>query len=334
VSLRTISTPTPRSTGSVTARSWLTDNRPETLRRQVHEALTDLRVEANELTYPRLGGDGQAAPSEVPLEDSLGALVELRDQGLIRRIGLSGANPGQLRRARAMTPIAAVQNRYNVLDRSGVEVLADCEAHGSRAAPPSVGYVWFRDCIPSLSDGDGGARICDWTARVGSGVRQRADRAVHRPDGLARRDGVWVGGQDAVELAAGDDGQLGEDLAQVVLGRARADEQPGADLRVRQAVAGSRATWVSWAVSSLLVSTVRLRAVSPVAASSRRARPANAPMPIASSMSCAVRSCSRASARRRSPAAWWPRSAQPPVPPGRARLRHSRPGRRGSWMGG
>ncbi len=116
-------------------RSWLTDNRPETLRRQVHEALTDLRVEASELTYLRLGGDGQAALSDVPLEDSLGALVDLRDQGLIRRIGLSGAGPGQLRRARAMTPIAAVENRYNLLDRSGVEVLADCEAHGIAFVP-------------------------------------------------------------------------------------------------------------------------------------------------------------------------------------------------------
>jgi aryl-alcohol dehydrogenase-like predicted oxidoreductase len=101
----------------------------------VHEALTDLRVEASELTYLRLGGDGQSAPSEVPLEDSLGALAELRDQGLIRRIGLSGATPGQLRRARAMTPIAAVQNRYNLLDRSGVEVLADCEAQGIAFVP-------------------------------------------------------------------------------------------------------------------------------------------------------------------------------------------------------
>jgi aryl-alcohol dehydrogenase-like predicted oxidoreductase len=116
-------------------RSWLTDNRPETLRRQVHEALTDLRVEASDLTYLRLGGDGQAALSDVPLEDSLGALVDLRDQGLIRRIGLSGASPGQLRQARLMTPIAAVENRYNLLDRSGVEVLADCEAHGIAFVP-------------------------------------------------------------------------------------------------------------------------------------------------------------------------------------------------------
>jgi pyridoxine 4-dehydrogenase len=66
----------------------------------------------------------------VPLEDSLGVLVELRDQGLIRRIGLSGASPKMLARAQKMTPIAAVQNRFNLLDRSGVQVLADCEAQG------------------------------------------------------------------------------------------------------------------------------------------------------------------------------------------------------------
>ena len=71
----------------------------------------------------------------MPLEDSLGALAELGDQGLILRIGLSGASSGQLRRALAMTPIAAVENRYNLLDRSGVEVLADCEAHGIAFVP-------------------------------------------------------------------------------------------------------------------------------------------------------------------------------------------------------
>src|SRR5713101_1814352 len=48
----------------------------------------------------------------------------------------------------------------------------------------------------------------------------------------------WSLGRDAVELAAGADAELGEDLAQVVLDRTGADEQPGADLRVRQAVPG------------------------------------------------------------------------------------------------
>ena len=97
--------------------------------------MADLGSEVSELTYLRLGGDGTAPQSDVPLEDSLGVLVELRDQGLIRRIGLSGASPELLARAQQMTPIAAVQNRFNLLDRSGVQVLADCEAHGILFVP-------------------------------------------------------------------------------------------------------------------------------------------------------------------------------------------------------
>jgi pyridoxine 4-dehydrogenase len=79
--------------------SWIITDHPDTVRRQVHEALADLGTRESELTYLRLGGDGPAPPGDVPLEDSLGVLVELRDQGLIRRIGLSGASPEMLSRA-------------------------------------------------------------------------------------------------------------------------------------------------------------------------------------------------------------------------------------------
>jgi pyridoxine 4-dehydrogenase len=115
--------------------SWVITDHPDIVRRQVHEALEDLGTEASELTYLRLPGDTPGAESAVPLEESLGVLVELRDQGLIRRIGLSGASPEMLARARKMTPIAAVQNRFNLLDRSGVQVLADCEAHDVMFVP-------------------------------------------------------------------------------------------------------------------------------------------------------------------------------------------------------
>jgi pyridoxine 4-dehydrogenase len=115
--------------------SWLITDHPDIVRRQVHEALEDLGTEASELTYLRLPGDTQGAEAAVPLEESLGVLVELRDQGLIRRIGLSGASPQMLARAQRMTPIAGVQNRFNVLDRSGVQVLADCEAQGIMFVP-------------------------------------------------------------------------------------------------------------------------------------------------------------------------------------------------------
>ncbi len=118
---------------------WTVDGRPETIRAQVDDALLDLRADTGALAYLRLWGDSQApgtAPADaVPLEDSLGALVELRDAGKVRHIGLSGVSTAMLRAAQRITPIAAVQNRYNLLDRSGVEVLAACEADGIAFVP-------------------------------------------------------------------------------------------------------------------------------------------------------------------------------------------------------
>jgi aryl-alcohol dehydrogenase-like predicted oxidoreductase len=121
------------------AGEWLTDSRPETVRTQVEDALLDLRAEVSPLTYLRLWGDSQApgnAPAdEAPLEESLGALAELRSEGKIRHIGLSGASPEMLERAQQITPIAAVQNRFNLIDRSGIEVLAACERDGIAFVP-------------------------------------------------------------------------------------------------------------------------------------------------------------------------------------------------------
>ena len=121
------------------AGGWLTDNRPETVRAQVEDALLDMRAGFSPLTYLRLPGDSQA-PGNTPLRrcrstTRSGALVELRDEGKIRHIGLSGASPEMLERAQQVTPIAAVQNRFNLIDRSGVEVLAACERHGIAFVP-------------------------------------------------------------------------------------------------------------------------------------------------------------------------------------------------------
>jgi hypothetical protein len=104
--------------------------------------------------------------------------------------------------------------------------------------------------------------------------------------------------QRGLQFVAGADAELGEYLAQVPFDRARAEEQLGADLRVRQAVAGEPGDLLLWDVSWPRVSAVRLRTLSPVAVSSRPARSANAAMPIASSIWWAVLSCARASTRR------------------------------------
>jgi pyridoxine 4-dehydrogenase len=63
----------------------------------------------------------------VPLEDSVGALVTLKDQGKIRHIGLSNVTEDQLRRAERLTPIVSIQNRYNVDDRRSEPLVDLCE---------------------------------------------------------------------------------------------------------------------------------------------------------------------------------------------------------------
>src|ERR1700754_1252450 len=67
---------------------------------------------------------------EVPFEDSVGALVGLKEQGKIRHIGLSNVTEEQLRRAQQLTPIVSIQNRYNVDDRASESMVDLCEQEG------------------------------------------------------------------------------------------------------------------------------------------------------------------------------------------------------------
>jgi pyridoxine 4-dehydrogenase len=63
-----------------------------------------------------------------PLEESLGALFRLQQEGKIRHIGLSEVTPGEIEAAEKMVPVVSVQNRYSLADRRHEETLAWCEA--------------------------------------------------------------------------------------------------------------------------------------------------------------------------------------------------------------
>jgi pyridoxine 4-dehydrogenase len=65
-----------------------------------------------------------------PLEESLGALKALQDQGKIRHIGVSNFTVTELEQARSMIDVASVQNRYNLADRHSEDVLEVCERDG------------------------------------------------------------------------------------------------------------------------------------------------------------------------------------------------------------
>ncbi|MCX5193679.1 aldo/keto reductase [Streptomyces sp. NBC_00249] len=108
---------------------WHVAGRPEQLRGMCEASLRRLRVERIGL-YQLHRFD----PS-VPMAEQLGALEELRQEGKIRHIGLDTVDAGQLREALGTTAVAAVQNPYNLLDRSSSEVLTLCEERGIAFLP-------------------------------------------------------------------------------------------------------------------------------------------------------------------------------------------------------
>jgi pyridoxine 4-dehydrogenase len=100
---------------------WPANGRPEHLIAACEGSLRRLRLEEIPLyQFHRID-------PKVPLEDSIGALVTLKEQGKIRHIGVSNFNEEQLRRAQRLTPIVSIQNRYNVDDRSSESLVDLCE---------------------------------------------------------------------------------------------------------------------------------------------------------------------------------------------------------------
>ncbi len=72
-----------------------------------------------------------------PLEESLGALLQMQAQGKIRHIGLSEVTPAQIQQAQEIVPIVTVQNRYSLADRRHEETLQWCERN-------SIGFMpWY-----------------------------------------------------------------------------------------------------------------------------------------------------------------------------------------------
>jgi aryl-alcohol dehydrogenase-like predicted oxidoreductase len=110
---------------------WHACGRPEHLRRQAELSLRRLGLERIDLfQLHRLD-------PKVPLEEQIGLFAELQKEGKIRHIGLSEVSVDELRSAQKLAPIATVQNRYNVVERSSEGVLDYCEREG-------IGFIpWF-----------------------------------------------------------------------------------------------------------------------------------------------------------------------------------------------
>lgn len=111
------------------ANRWVTDCQPEHLRRACAESLKRLRVECIELYQLH------AVDPRIPIEESIGTLVDLQREGKIRHIGVSNVSERELARARAVTSIASVQNHYNLRDRSSDGLVDICAQAGIAFIP-------------------------------------------------------------------------------------------------------------------------------------------------------------------------------------------------------
>jgi pyridoxine 4-dehydrogenase len=110
---------------------WVPDGRPEHLKQAVDGSLKRLRLERIDVYQLH------RIDPKVPMEESLGAIKEMKDAGKIRHVGLSNVEPEEIERARKIVPIVIVQNRYNIQDRKSENTLAYCEKNGLGFLP------WF-----------------------------------------------------------------------------------------------------------------------------------------------------------------------------------------------
>ncbi len=139
---------------------WTPVGRPAYLRQQCELSLRNLGLE-------RIGlFQLHRIDPEVPLEDQIGELEALQDEGKIAHIGLSEVSVEQLQAAERVAPIASVQNLYNLTNRKAEPLLEYCEEHG-------IGFIpWFPLATGKLSEPGGPAAAI-------------AQRTGHTPSQLA-----------------------------------------------------------------------------------------------------------------------------------------------------
>ncbi len=138
--------------------SWLPAFAPDDLVRAVHDNLRNLRVEAIDVVNLRIMGRVHE-PSEGSIAPQFAALAKLRDQGLVRHLGLSNATSAQVKEARGIAPVVCVQNLYNVVHRADDALIDELAAAGIAYVPffPLGGFTPLQSADLSTVASDLGA---------------------------------------------------------------------------------------------------------------------------------------------------------------------------------
>jgi aryl-alcohol dehydrogenase-like predicted oxidoreductase len=190
---------------------WPPARRPEDLRGAVHENLKTLGLERLDLVNLRLGD--ARGPQPGSLAEAFGTLVELRQEGLVRHLGVSNATTAQVAEARAIAPIVCVQNMYNLAHRHDDPLIDELAGAGIAyvpffplggfsplqssalsavaarlgTTPMAVALAWLLRRSPNILLIPGTSSVAHLTENVaGAGTRLSADD-------LAELDGIGVG---------------------------------------------------------------------------------------------------------------------------------------------
>ncbi|WP_045747548.1 aldo/keto reductase family oxidoreductase [Actinoplanes rectilineatus] len=112
---------------------WPHARTPAELRQQVHDNLRTLGLETIDVVNLRVGGYSDPEPGSIA--EQFAALAELRDQGLIRHLGLSTVNAEQVAEAQTIAPVVCVQNFYNIANRADDALIDALAAQGIAYVP-------------------------------------------------------------------------------------------------------------------------------------------------------------------------------------------------------
>jgi aryl-alcohol dehydrogenase-like predicted oxidoreductase len=112
---------------------WPHARSPEQLRQAVHDNLIHLGLEALDVVNLRIGGFDSPEPGS--LAEPFGALAEMREEGLIKHLGVSTVSAEQIAEAQAIAPVVCVQNFYNLAHRVDDELIDSLAAQGIAYVP-------------------------------------------------------------------------------------------------------------------------------------------------------------------------------------------------------
>jgi aryl-alcohol dehydrogenase-like predicted oxidoreductase len=157
------------------------DGRPEYVMQACEASLKRLGIEVIDLYYQH------RVDPNTPIEDTVGAMKQLIEQGKVRAIGLSEARPETIRRAHKVHPIAAVQNEYSLLYRKeGEETLKATRELGITLVPYSpLGRSMLTGTVRGKADLPEGDRRLQHPRFQGDALDKNVE-LVARLDAIAR----------------------------------------------------------------------------------------------------------------------------------------------------